>query len=263
MPAQWRSNNSDPTLRTAVAPPVCPDAVSFARDRLHFFPDPIQEQLLLCNSHQVILNCSRQWGKSTLTAVRAVWEAVSQPASFVLVASPSERQSGEFVRKTSTFAARLGLKTRGDGLNRHSLVLPNGSRIVAIPASEETIRGFSAVSLLIIDEAARVSDELYDALLPMLATSNGRLWLLSTPWGKEGFFYDEWTAGGPEWHRVIAKAPDCPRISPEFIERMRRTRPDNKFRREYLCEFMTAENRLFDRDIVEAMFVDDEEAWTL
>jgi len=259
----WTDSGTDNPTTETTSQHLCPDAASFARTRLDFYPDEIQEQLLLTPHRHVILNCSRQWGKSTLTAVRALWEAESLPGSLTLVASRSERQSGEFLRKAAHFAKKFNYKTRGDGLNRHSLVLPNGSRIVAIPASEETIRGFSAVSLLIIDEAARVSDELYDSLLPMLATSNGRLWLLSTPWGKEGFFYDEWTAGGPEWHRVIAKAPECPRISPEFLERMRRTRPDNKFRREYLCEFMTAENRLFDRDIVEAMFVDDEEAWTL
>lgn len=97
----------------------------------------------------------------------------------------------------------------------------------------------------------------------MLATSNGRLWLISTPAGKEGFFYEEWTHGGPEWHRILAKATECPRISPVFLDRMRRTRPQSKFLSEYMCEFTTAENRLFDRDIIEAAITEKEEHWTL
>ena len=83
------------------------------------------------------------------------------------------------------------------------------------------------------------------------------------PPAKKASFTTNGPTGGPEWHRIMAKATDCPRISPDFLERMRRTRPENRFRREYLCEFTTAENRLFDRDIVEAIFVDTEEAWTL
>lgn len=263
MQPRWNNTGAEAPPPKITPRQLCPDPLSFARTQLDFHPDELQQALLLTPRRQVILNCTRQWGKSTLAAVRALWEAESQPGSLTLVASSSERQSGEFLRKAAQFAKRLKRKTKRDGLNRHSLVFPNESGIVAIPSSEDTIRGFSAVSLLIIDEAARVSDDLYDAVLPMLATSNGRLWLLSTPCGKEGFFYNEWTHGGPDWHRVIAKATDCPRISPEFLDRMRRTRPENKFRREYLCEFMTPDDRLFDRDIVEALFDNDHKALIL
>ena len=64
------------------------------------------------------------------------------------------------------------------------------------------MRGFSAVSLLLIDEAAQVEDAMYKALRPMLAVSDGDLWLMSTPYGKRGFFYECWEHGGPEWLRV-------------------------------------------------------------
>ena len=87
--------------------------------------------------------------------------------------SPSARQSGEFLRKAAGFARRLGIRPKGDGDNEISLEFPNGSRIVGLPGSEATIRGFSAVSLLLVDEAARVSDELYLAIRPMLAVSDG------------------------------------------------------------------------------------------
>ncbi len=134
--------------------------VSFARERLRFGPDLRQEELLRCEAKQAILNCSRQWGKSTVAAIKAVHRAHSVPKSLVVVASPTDRQSAEFVEKARAFVVQLGLKARGDGHNKTSLRLPNGSRIVGLPGKEANIRGFSAVSLLIIDEAARVSDEL-------------------------------------------------------------------------------------------------------
>jgi hypothetical protein len=79
-----------------------------------------------------------------------------------------------------------------DGHNTTSLLFPNGSRIVGLPGTEATVRGFSAVSLLLIDEASRVPDEIYKALRPTLAVGNGDLWLMSTPHGQRGFFYETW-----------------------------------------------------------------------
>ena len=99
------------------------------------------------------------------------------------------------MRKAAEFARRLGMRPKGDGDNEISLELPNGSRIVGLPGNEATVRGFSAVSLLLVDEAARVSDELYMAIRPMLAVSGGALWLMSTPFGKRGFFYETWRNG--------------------------------------------------------------------
>ena len=137
-----------------------------------------------------------------MTAAKAVHQAATAAGSLTLVVSPSARQSGEFVRKAAEFARRLGIRPKGDGDNEMSLAFPNGSRIVGLPGNEATVRGFSAVSLLLVDEAARVSDELYLAVRPMLAVSGGTLWLMSTPYGKRGFFYEAWEQGGEEWERV-------------------------------------------------------------
>src|SRR4051794_26303364 len=168
------------------------DALHFAESKLGFTPDAKQAVLLQKPLRRVLLNCSRQWGKSTITAAKALHQAYSKPESLVVVLSPSARQSGEFLRKAGSFVRRLGLRARGDGDNEMSLLLPNGSRIVGLPGMENTVRGFSAVSLMLIDEAARVSDDLYKAVRPMLAIGNGALWLMSTPHGRRGFFYEEW-----------------------------------------------------------------------
>jgi hypothetical protein len=205
---------------------------------------------------RVILNCTRQWGKSTVTAAKAVHEAWTKPGSLTLVASPSARQSGEFVRKAEGFVARLGVRVKGDGDNEISVCLPNGARIVGLPGSEDTVRGFSAVSLLLVDEAARVPDELYRALRPMLAVSGGALWMMSTPRGKRGFFWETWENGGAEWERVRTPAAECVRILPKFLAEERRTMGDRYYEQEYGCSFVETEAALFDRDMIQRAFTD-------
>ena len=235
-------------------PEVSPDCVAFAREQLGFDPDPKQTELLSANHNRVILNCCRQWGKSTVTAAKAVHVALSQPKSLIIVAAPVGRQSGEFIAKVHAFLAALGLKLRGDGVNRASILFPNGSRIVGIPGRDEgTIRGFSAVTLLIIDEASRVSDELYHAVRPMLAVRGGDLWLLSTPLNTTGFFYNEWTHS-PNWHKIAVPATECPRIPKQFLEDERASSGDLLFRREYMCQFIDLGGSLFIRELIDRCF---------
>jgi hypothetical protein len=225
----------------------------FAREALGFTPDANQARVLASECARGLLNCTRQWGKSTIIALKAVHQGLFQPDSMILVVSPSERQSREFLRKAKRFVSRLKIPIRGDGDNQVSLQLPNGSRLVGIPGKEETVRGFSAVSLLLIDEAARVSDEMYNSVTPMLAVGDGCLWLMSTPHGKRGFFYDAWTKGA-HWTRISVKATDCPRIAKDFLEEQRRSMGERWYRQEYLCEFQGTHTQLIPEHILERVF---------
>ena len=233
------------------------DVVEFAR-RLGFEPDQRQVDLLHGGVKRGIVNCSRQWGKSTIAAVLAVHRAYTRPGSTIMVAGPTERQSAELVWKARDFLKTLGVRRRGDGSNRISLRLPNGSRIIGLSGMEATLRGYSAVSLVIIDEAARVKDAVYKAMRPMLAVSNGDLLLLSTPCGKRGFFYENWASGSKDWVRVAAPATECSRISKEFLEEEKRQMPEAWFRQEYLCEFVEDGQQMFERDLLMAALDDGE-----
>jgi len=177
--------------------------------------------------------------------------------SLTLVVSPSARQSGEFVRKAAGFARLLGMPVKGDGDNEISLAFPNQSRIVGLPGNEPTVRGFSAVSLVLVDEASRVSDDLYKAIRPTLAVSAGALWLMSTPFGSRGFFWEAWQRGGPEWERVRVPAYECPRIQRAFLEEERATLGERWFRQEYLCEFVDSVSGVFERNLVEEAITGD------
>jgi len=181
-------------------------------------PDPWQQQILLGTDRQILLNCSRQSGKSTTVAALALHTALCRPGSLILLLSPSLRQSLELFRKVIECYAAIGRPIDTLAFNQTRLELATHSRIVCLPGKEETVRSFSGVDLLVIDEAARVPEDLYRAVRPMLAVSRGRLICLSTPFGKRGFFHEEWEHGGAGWQRIRITWKDCPRIRPDFIE---------------------------------------------
>jgi hypothetical protein len=244
-------------VRKASERPQNGSIAEFVRDRFGWEPDEPQRMLLDSEAKRGILNCSRQWGKSTVAAAKAVHRAYTREEALVVVASPTERQSGEFLRKAARMTRMLGITPRGDGDNNISLMFPNGSRIVGLPGTEGTVRCFSAVSLMLIEEAARVEDAMYKSLRPMLAVGDGDLWLMSTPYGRRGFFYEAWAYGGDEWLRVSVPATECPRIPAKFLEEERRNVGTDWVRQEYLCEFVDSGSGVFDRDLVEAALDDD------
>jgi hypothetical protein len=124
---------------------------------------------------------------------------------------------------------------------------------VALPGIEDTIRCFSSVSLIIEDEASRVPDELYAALRPMLAISNGEIVLMSTPNGRQGHFFKTWFEGGPQWHKIMVTADQCSRITPEFLAEERLNMSENMFRQEYFCEFVDMENAVFSAELFKSL----------
>ena len=210
-----------------------------------FTLDAWQRAVLLSDAHQIILLVTRQGGKSTVSSIRALHRALYTPASLVLLLAPSYRQSKELFRKVNDALASLPFAVPVASESALEIEFSNGSRIVALPGKETTIRGFSGVSLLIVDEASRVSDALYQAVRPMLAVSGGDIILLSTPFGKRGFFHHEWTDGGPSWNRVKVTADDCPRISREWLEQERKTIGDWWYRQEYMCDFVETDDQVF------------------
>jgi phage FluMu gp28-like protein len=155
------------------------------------------------------------------------------------------------------------MKKKGDGVNSLSIELPNGSRIVGLPGRDGTIRGFSGTSLLIIDEASQVADGLYRSVRPFLAASkNGRMVIMSTPYGTRGFFWEEWERG-EGWERMETPATECGRFDPAFLDRERKSMGESWFRQEYLCQFLENENTFLPRAWVEAAFNSDVKALRL
>src|SRR5687768_10716124 len=81
----------------------------FAREALGFEADPWQERMPRWSGRRLVLNCSRQAGKSTTAAAKALHKAIFRPDSLILLISPS-RQSGELFRKVTADMAQLTIK---------------------------------------------------------------------------------------------------------------------------------------------------------
>jgi hypothetical protein len=214
-------------------------------------PDQWQADQLRAPGDRTLLLCSRQAGKSTTAAGLALIEALIAPPATVLLLSPSLRQSGELFRKVTDLYTALGRPVAAVRQNTQQLELANGSRVVSLPGNEGTVRGFSNVSLLVIDEAARVMDQLYFAVRPMLAVSHGRLVALSTPFGQRGWFFSEWSGPG-DWERVRVTADQVPRITKEFLAEERRALGDRWFNQEYRCSFESTVDAVFSFDDIQA-----------
>jgi hypothetical protein len=207
-------------------------------------PDPWQVDVLEGGYSRLLLNCCRQAGKSTVVAMLALAEAMFMPGSRVLLVSRSARQSRVLFSIVTDFFSLLK-KPLAVRLTLDELWLSNQSRIYCVPCRDDTIRGYSNISLLVIDEAARVPDIICRTVAPMLAVSDGRMICLSTPYGKRGFFHDYWSTGGTDWARIEVKAERIGRITPDFLARERRTLGDSWYRQEYECSFEAMEGLVY------------------
>jgi hypothetical protein len=227
-------------------------------ERAGITPDNWQSDLLRSDAKQLVLNCSRQSGKSTISAVLGLHQAVYTPDSLVLLLSPSLRQSSELFKKLRNIYNEIESPSSAQIVEESAtrLEFNNGSRVVCLPGSEQTVRGFSAVSLLIIDEASRVADSLYQSVRPMLAVSAGRIILLSTPFGTRGFFHDVWANGSADWMRTKITADQCRRISPEWLLKEKEAVGSWWFRQEYGCEFLENSDSVFSFAEVQATLSD-------
>jgi Terminase large subunit, T4likevirus-type, N-terminal len=212
---------------------------------LGIVPDEWQERLLQERPQRGLMLCCRQAGKSLTAAAAALHEALYNAGALILVIAPTQRQSAELLRKVRSLLTALPTPPGIVSESANALELANRSRVISLPADEDTIRGYSAAALIVIDEAARVADELSWAVQPMLLVSNGRLLALSTPNGRQGWFYEAWIDEQQPWTRVEITAADCPRISAEALAEHRRTFPASVFAAEYECAFGDAENAIF------------------
>jgi phage FluMu gp28-like protein len=219
-------------------------------------PDAVQSQLLTTTARKTLVLCCRQWGKSTTTALVALHEALYAAPAMVVVISPSQPQSTELFKKIHGFWQQLSGAPAANQESLTRMELANGSRIISLPGSEKTVRGYSAATLVVMDEAARVPDELLQAVRPMLATTSGRFIALTTPAGRRGWFYEAWERGD-DWERFSVKGTDCSRISKEFLAEEMQALGPMRFSEEYGCAFIDQNTSAFSTALIEQALRDD------
>lgn len=267
------------------------DPVVFARDVCKLELDPKQQAVVRSRSKYLVRCTSRQWGKSTSFAVKGAHRAYYDGNAFIIIASPTQRQSDELFFKLQSFVrskiesleeeafvpqnpdfevfgrevgagrsvSRVKVSDIATEWKVRSLRLKNGARVVSLPGAPENIRGYAGVTDAFIDEAAFIDDALLAAVRPMLRVRRGALWLASTPNGQQGEFYRVMSSESAHWDRDTVTVDDNPRIDPEDVAIDRKELPAWLFEQEYYCRFTERLGSVFaERDIQAAMCGDVE-----
>ena len=202
------------------------------REVLGVEPTKWQEDFLRApRGASILALTARQCGKTTTAAWAMAHGALFVPGSLRVVACPAQRQSAEAVRRVREAVIKAGGKLEAD--NVYGLELTNGSRVLALPGSDDSIRGLTVDGWIVADEAARLTDDLIAALRPMRARRpEARFAMLSTAWSRTDPFWMAWAGDDQSWIRLKATA-DTVHYDPKFLEQERRSLGEDAFKREY------------------------------
>jgi hypothetical protein len=210
------------------------DPALWVREALGVEPAPWQVEFLRAPlGASIIALTARQVGKTTTAAWAIAHFMRFTPGGLSVIACPAQRQSKEAVRRVRDILLKVGAELRSD--NIYELELKNGSRVLALPSTDDSIRGLTVNGFIIADEAARLTTDLISALRPMRARCpQARFAMLSTAWSRADPFWTAWADEDPSWIRLKATADTVTIFSEEFLDQERRALGENGFKREYL-----------------------------
>lgn len=218
--------------------------------------DKWQEDVLKCKGN-IALRSGRQVGKSEVISHKAASFALENPGTTTLIIAASQRQSSLLFEKVRNNLDDIDNNSGTMYKEKPTLTrisLTNGSRIYSLPAGRTGyfIRGFT-IDMLIADEAAYIPETVWTAVVPMIAVSRktkgmGILVLLSTPFGKGGYFYNAFT--DPDFTKFHVSSEDCPRIPLDFLKKEKERMTKAEYRQEYLGEFTDEWNQFFSTDLI-------------
>lgn len=254
-----------------------------------------QKAVLEDPAKRICINGARQSGKSTIMSGVCCHYAKFHPKSLSVIIAPTKQQSQEDIFKIRDFMQHDRdypelTKTGGDG----EIIIENGSRILVLTASDKAARGFSAPGIVLFDEASRIDDSVLKAVIPMLTgCKDSKLYEISTPFGKKGFFFNHFMGPSTKWSRYLVRGgfdatvgadglpcvvptqfkPDTGRykyyISPRHLDQQEQTGvletihyDTRNYNQEYGCEFVSADDQAFSQDLIDSLFgtsIPDEE----
>jgi hypothetical protein len=228
------------------------DPVVWVREIVGVEPTAWQQSFLRApRGASIAALTARQVGKTTTAAWAIAHAMLFYPGSLSVIACPAQRQSAEAVRRSKEVLVKAAAKFKSD--NVYALELENGSRVLALPSGDDTVRGLTVDAWIIADEAARLTDELIAALRPMRARRpEARFAMLSTAWSRIDPFWKVWDSDDPTWLRLRATAGSDPTLfTAEFLEQERRALGEHAFRREYFGVPGGSEASLFPWELYE------------
>ncbi|MGP8068633.1 MAG: terminase large subunit domain-containing protein [Candidatus Bathyarchaeia archaeon] len=250
--AQQRSRHA-----SVAKPDAVPfDPIKFATEWLGFQPTPYQAELLTDASKRIVVVFPRQSGKTTTLAIRMIHFALTNPNTTSLIVAPGLRQSMIVMDRIQEQILHISPQRRRERfrqIKRTTISFKNGSTLVALPCSADRLRGYTA-NLLVADEISFFADDqtvFYNILFPMLQTTDGTLIASSTPWGKDSVFYSFTQDSTFKVHRITIDAViNAGLTTRKFIEEMERRTPAERYRREYLAEFVDDELSYFPQKLI-------------
>jgi hypothetical protein len=227
------------------------DPVLWVREVLGVEPAPWQMQFLRApQGASIIALTARQADKTTTATWAIAFTMLFTPGSLSVIACPAQRQSGEAVRRVREILLKVGVELKSDHV--YGLELKNGARVMALPGSDDSIRGLTVDGWIVADEAARLTPDLISALRPMRARcAQTRFAMLSTAWSRTDPFWTAWDGGDASWLRLKATADIPGLFSAEFLMQEKSALGEHDFNREYLGIPMGAHTSLFNWDMYE------------
>jgi hypothetical protein len=199
-----------------------------------------------------VLRSGRQVGKSTIVSIGAGEFALKNSKKNIMIIASVERQAQLLFEKVLSYIhakAKNQILGGKDKPTRHKLTLKNGTRIYCLPTGDTGygIRGYT-IDLLIADEAAFIGEDVWTAVTPMMAVTKGKMWLLSTPLGKKGYFYRCFDDENFEKYHI--RSTECPRRDEEFLKQEEKRMTKAQFAQEYLGEFIDQYHQFFPDDLI-------------
>lgn len=217
--------------------------------------DTWQEEVLSYKGN-IAIRSGRQVGKSTVIAMKAAQFAKDHPGTTTLIIAASQRQSAllfEKVRGEFDNEKDKGQDWYAEEPTLTKIVLTNGSKVYSLPAGKTGyfIRGFS-IDLLIADEAAYIPETVWQSVKPMIAVAQnkglGWIILLSTPFGKGGYFYE--CCHDSDFKQFHVSSESCSRIPKEYLRKEKEKISKQEYAQEYLGEFIDDFMQFFPTELI-------------
>lgn len=262
---------------------------SYYSARCGLKPYPWQKLVLDSKAKFKIILGARQSGKSTIVSVPPAYKSKRKRKALSLVIAPTRAQATEDMLKIKDLIAADPDHPSLKKNSAYEIEFYNGSRIIVVTGTDRAARGYSAPDIIILDEASRIPDTVYaSAVLPMQTASpdDFELIVISTPYGKTGFFYDCWENSevfekyevSAPWHvderypTTLFEAEDEEIFTRQLGERgviasyspQHWNRPQQSeilrqqgtliYRQEFLCEFVDRDDAVFRRDDLDRAF---------
>lgn len=206
-----------------------------------------------CSYKTVVVKSSRQKGKSFMIANILLYFALNWNKTKNICVSPTLKQAKNIYKTIMDAIEKTGIVKNSNATDLE-ITFINRSIIRFLSAEMgESLRGYTVTGILCIDECCYISDEVFNTIKPWVDYNKSPILMVSTPYVKQGFFWQYYNYGLEGVNKVITVDWCDPKfkkemdkiLPPERLEEYRKTMPANKFKSEYLGEWLDDDGTVF------------------